>query len=201
MDYTKIEDEALTAFAEIVREYCAVVEQHASIDTVEFIQAIHQLFARLYLGGLSLPSYHLLFEDDGEDAEADDYEGEENAPVPLREPDEDRQASERLAELTALSSKLGETWFYREVFDPHEPAEPEVTGSLADDISDTYRDVSAGLHKWDRGETGPALWEWRFSFETHWGEHVSGGLRAMHARAAWHELPWPPTGETARRQP
>ena len=60
-----------------------------------------------------------------------------------------------------------------------------------------YRDLRAGLLKWERGEAGEALWEWRFGFENHWGKHATGALRALWARAAWHDENWPRIDEAA----
>jgi hypothetical protein len=68
---------------------------------------------------------------------------------------------------------------YWEVFDPFECNEP-VAGSLSDDILDMDRDVSRGLALWDAGAEDAAVWEWRFSFEVHWGVHATSALRAIH---------------------
>jgi hypothetical protein len=68
---------------------------------------------------------------------------------------------------------------YWEVFDPYELAEP-VAGSLSDDILDVYRDVLRGLRQWEGGDYAAAVWGWRFSFESHWGDHAVDALRALH---------------------
>ena len=81
------------------------------------------------------------------------------------------------------------------------PDSPEVTGSLADDIADVYRDLRTGLRKWQRGESGGALWEWRFNFEAHWGQHADDALRAIHSLSAWHDHPWPPVSAAEQDAP
>lgn len=73
---------------------------------------------------------------------------------------------------------------YWEVFDPYEDAEP-VAKALADDVLDIYRDVRRGLWFWEKGEMADAVWEWRFSFESHWGNHAVDALRALHRACAW----------------
>ncbi len=68
---------------------------------------------------------------------------------------------------------------YWEVFDPYELDQP-VAGSLSDDLLDVYRDVRGGLALWESRHDADAIWEWRFSFESHWGDHAVDALRALH---------------------
>jgi hypothetical protein len=68
---------------------------------------------------------------------------------------------------------------YWEVFDPYDLQAP-LAGSLSDDLLDVFRDVRRGLWLWDEGEAAAAVWEWRFFFETLWGEHAVDALRALH---------------------
>jgi hypothetical protein len=55
-----------------------------------------------------------------------------------------------------------------------------VVGDLADDLVDIYRDVSAGSAFHDAGCVDDAIWQWGFSFQTHWGKHASSAIRALH---------------------
>ena len=89
-------------------------------------------------------------------------------------------------ERDAPSFPVPETWpgfadhdVYWEVFDPYELSEP-VAGSLSDDLLDVYRDVRRGLWLWENSAIADAVWEWRFSFESHWGDHAVDALRALH---------------------
>lgn len=68
--------------------------------------------------------------------------------------------------------------FYWEVFDPYVDEE-RVAGSLSDDFLDIYRDLKRGLMAFDRGQTQDAVWQWRFHFDHHWGEHAVDALRAL----------------------
>lgn len=67
---------------------------------------------------------------------------------------------------------------YWEVFDPYEEA-PLVCGSLSDDLLDVYRDLRRGLLIYDAGKVGSAVWEWKFHFTNHWGDHAVDALRAL----------------------
>ncbi|MDF2697718.1 MAG: hypothetical protein K0S65_6101, partial [Labilithrix sp.] len=68
---------------------------------------------------------------------------------------------------------------YWEVFDPYQH-EDLVAGSLSDDVLDTYRDVRRGFWFWEQNEVANAVWEWRFHFQSHWGDHAIDALRALH---------------------
>ena len=54
-----------------------------------------------------------------------------------------------------------------------------VCGSLSDDILDVYSDVAGGLAAFDAGLIADAVWHWRFTRETHWGDHAVDALRAL----------------------
>jgi hypothetical protein len=71
--------------------------------------------------------------------------------------------------------------YYGEVFNPLPvPPEEPVVGSVADDIADVYRDVVTGMRHFQAGRRAEALWEWTFSLQSHWGEHATGAIRALH---------------------
>ena len=74
---------------------------------------------------------------------------------------------------------FGERDFYFEVFDPYVD-EPAVTGSLSDDCLDIFRDLRQGLSLLEAGRVEAAVWTWRFAFHSHWGDHASDALRALH---------------------
>jgi hypothetical protein len=188
--YPPVRSPALIAFAGVAEEYCRLMEGHTAMDGISFLRAVHGLLPRLYAAGLALPVTDILF--DSEDADEDESEETvPEAPEPTRDPDRGAHEEWRALYLS-LGALIGERNFYREVFDPYEPVtEAEVTGSLADDLADIYRDLRAGLRKWERGESGEALWEWRFHFEGHWSEHLTGALRALCVLSSTYELPWP----------
>lgn len=68
---------------------------------------------------------------------------------------------------------------YRELFDPYVDT-PPVAVSLSDDLRDVYLAVRRGLWQWDQGSNDEAIWSWRFSFDSHWGDHAIDALRALH---------------------
>ncbi len=76
---------------------------------------------------------------------------------------------------------------YSEIFSPHVPQEEPMVGDLADDLVEMYRDLAVGLHLHDAGFVDDALWQWGFGFQTHWGEHASSAIRALHCYLAFED--------------
>ncbi len=86
---------------------------------------------------------------------------------------------------------MGDHRNYREVFDPWALDDDlATTGDLAHDLWDTYMGLRTGLDQWNRGQRERALWQWRFGFEAHWGQHVTGALRALSMLARRYEELW-----------
>jgi len=80
------------------------------------------------------------------------------------------------ARLAALPVEL-----YWDVFDPFRtPPDAPVANSAVDDVQDIYSDVKRGLLLFDAGLVLNAAWHWRFTFASHWGEHLVGLVRALH---------------------
>lgn len=70
---------------------------------------------------------------------------------------------------------------YSEIFDSSiVPPEEPVMGSIADDIADIYDEVVSGLRAIQAGHRPEAVWVWVFGFRSHWGEHATGAIRALH---------------------
>ena len=70
---------------------------------------------------------------------------------------------------------------YSEVYSPIAASdEGPVTGSLADDVTDIYRDIATGLRAYERGDHAGAVWEWSFGLHSHWGAHATSAIRALH---------------------
>ena len=171
---------ALPRFAELADRFCRNVTNRDAASPEVQLRELHELLARLYVAALDLPPTSVLCDDGSDDGDpepsiAHPHDGEGN---PIK--------------LEALEQFLGLRRFYREIFDPHSsPEDQEVTGDLLDDFSDIFHDLQRGLRAWNVGDSGKALWEWRFLFEAHWGEHATSAIRALFALCAWHDSEWP----------
>ncbi len=174
-------------FAELAEAFCGLVDNRARINIEEFLRALQRQLATLYAAGLSLPAEAVAAPDDSEDEEPE---------LGSPEMDPDRGENDEWHSLfISLGQVFGSRNHYREIFDPYEPeTEKPVVGSLADDVADIYRDLADGRAKWRRGEREDAVWTWRFHFQSHWGEHALGALRAIHSQASLYELGWPSSG-------
>ncbi len=55
--------------------------------------------------------------------------------------------------------------------------------TLWDDISDIYRDLARGIRLYEIGtsnEVAGAIWEWKWGYENHWGNHLFRALHTVH---------------------
>jgi len=177
---------ALPRFAELAECFCELVTSEQAHPAAQKLRELHDLLPRLYAAALDLPPITVLFD-----------EGSHELDVELSGIQPRARSKDELVVPVSdeLAGFLGSRRYYREVFDPYSgPEEVEVTGNLIDDFSDIVRDLEAGLDEWHAGNTGVALWNWRFTFESHWGEHATSALRALFALCAWHDLEWPAAG-------
>lgn len=61
-----------------------------------------------------------------------------------------------------------------------------IHGSLADDLADIYRDLKEGLTLTSVKEypSRGIVFEWQYSFETHWGKHAINAIAVLHSISA-----------------
>ncbi len=143
----------VAVFAEVAKRFCETMETPPTSPAANLRQ-LQVLLAELHLAALRLP----------------DLSSDESAP-----------------ELNSDGSKIADGRlslpcdFYWDVFEPL-AADPEspVGNSTADDLSDIYDNVKLGLLHWEQGFPQEACWQWRFLFHFHWGEHLTGFLRALY---------------------
>jgi hypothetical protein len=153
------ESSTISIFANLVREFCDWAEGQPKSEEEEVHIAIN-LLASLYSGALSLPNH-----DAGEDIE--------------EEAVSDGQWKVIYRRFGALPFN-----YYLEFFSPAKLDDDEhVTGDLADDLADIYRDLKEGLSLYDLGHRKEAVWDWKSNFYMHWGRHASSALHALHCYA------------------
>lgn len=86
--------------------------------------------------------------------------------------------------LDNIASKIGDNRFYWHVFDPTNENDKEpVCGDLVDDLGDIYKDLKYSilifnLNQLDSKEN--AVWQFKFDFDSHWGDHCINALNAIH---------------------
>ncbi len=149
-------------FRTAVRAYCAHVESRHALTPPEWLARVHALLVELYAAGLALPTV----EPDTENAN------------PEHRPYEDWKR------MYDDFGRAFDRWnFYQVMFDPYDTVEDDpVYESLSDDSADIYADVRRGEdHEHERGDSHPndVVWEWRFTFESHWAGHATHALYAL----------------------
>ncbi len=169
-------DTAVEAFRQTAQEYCHLIVADEQSPARGFVVEVHGLLVSVYGRILTLPPSDSIHPDDDGSAHTRS---------------ETVGAESEAHEFRALVDKLGESRHYLEVFDPWDKSDNRaVMGDLADDLWDIYNGLRAGLRLWSQGSREYALWEWRFGFESHWGEHVTGAIRALYMLARRHDGLW-----------
>ncbi|QQS40640.1 MAG: DUF5063 domain-containing protein [Acidobacteriota bacterium] len=149
--------ESVENFAKIARRYCEWAEAERGDPDDEMVVA-REILAELHLAIIRLPN--LGFDDDDDQDEV------------TWSADEWRKIRDSFRDLPVQGH-----W---DVFDPLVEEAP-VFNTLGDDLADIYADLKDGLAHHDAGRIGSAVWEWRFSFSTHWGRHLTSAQRAIYA--------------------
>lgn len=152
-------------FLKVAREFIELVETK-EIKEQEFYPKIHKKLTELYNVGLSLKSVELIHS--SEKSKFDCVSEEE-----LRE------------ENSNLIAHLGTECFYWKVFDStYEKENEPIQGWLVDDVADIYADLKEEVYKIDKIGTDESiedgLWQLKFGFTTHWGNHCVSAIRALH---------------------
>jgi hypothetical protein len=205
-------------FVDVAKRFCQAVEARRTSTQVGFLQAIEAPLAELYVRAMALPDDELSYS-----ADDDDEPGEDEVETPaqetgaspdwihaaaarLRKEEEDAfpllatsyvDVSQRLEIANDIGGLLGPLDIYNEVFDPYGEAEA-IPATLGDDLTSIYGALKTYLPMFESGDTPAmreALWQWRFGFDGHWGEHLTGALRSIHAllrdkRSGWSDDEW-----------
>ena len=147
-----------------VERYCSLIEGSDSFKRNEFAAALAESLAGMLAAAQHLPAVS---------PTANELE---HRPSP-------EEARGRFA---AVERVLGEWAHYWTTVATHgDDAEVPVMLTLGDDLADIWLDLKPGLAGLQAGApVGDVIWDWRFTFYTHWGRHATEALRALHARLA-----------------
>jgi len=157
---------AISAFRQCATNYCHLVGtqlQGQSLPQGDFLAQVRVSLANLYAAALCLP----------------DVEPTTEAVIPGLPHVIWQEMYEGLQAILPRDA-------FWEVFDPCQDDQPEpIIHSLSDALADTYCDLRSGFNALDDGmDPADVIWEWRFSFTSHWGHHVLDALRALACLAA-----------------
>jgi hypothetical protein len=162
---------ALNYFEPIAEQYCSLVDSQCTLDKSEFLLQVYRMLPELIAQASRLPLVSF-----------DDEENEEQEATISKIRAETEMTQQEWGQLyESLKEKLGDWNLYWMVFDPRTDNEA-IHGALADDIADIYRDLKHGLVLKDANEVpaSEVIFEWRFGFTSHWGQHAVNALRTIH---------------------
>lgn len=150
------------SFVVTAREFCAVVEGlDGEWEPTALAQAIVPVLAGLVAAGCALPRVEATSTSVPEFVDRDRW----------------------FQRYELLGTVLGRSDIYWSNLDVVDAAGAQVSaGSLADDLTDIWRDLRHGLDALDTGsDWRDVVFEWRLSYITHWGRHAVEALRPLHA--------------------
>lgn len=162
--------EIVNRFAVVAEQFCSVLDGAPSLTRIELLTAVYTAIPKLIDQAINMP-----------DVEPNECDGEE-ADVGIREGT--RLGHDDWQRLySVLKEKLGDWDSYQQVFNPVIDNE-SIGGSLADDLADIYRDLKDVLVKRKASalRSEDSIWDWRFSFRSHWGKHAIDALKVIHSR-------------------
>jgi hypothetical protein len=150
-------------------EFCALLDRHQEFTAPKLLTAVEPLLARLYHAAALLP---------------DPEPTSEHIPDDAVSVDDVRSLQHSLGGLLRAHDE------YWELFDPVDAADRSpVAGLLSNDLVEIYLDVWNSLGLLDPRREIPSadvLWEWRFSFSSHWGRHAASALRVVNSLVHTH---------------
>ncbi len=154
-------DPGVVQFVKCANDYVVLVERIVNGDNVA-ISVVSKTLAILYAAAFDLPNPELADKDvlpDTFNMTTDDFFGIFNGVINWFHPKLDSIKLEP-AELEAITSKYVDA-----------------------DLAEVYSHLKSGLRAWETGNKAfepEIVFEWKFSFETHWGCHAVNALRVMH---------------------
>ncbi len=156
--------EEARALTQVAREYCALIEAFDSSEDIDFsmfIQRVSDLLPRLHM------AVGVLADSDATDDLLAGIDPEQ-----------------RFSLYSRLRRAFGDKDAYWLEFDVGRDWQ-EKSGSLADDLSDIYWELKAGLERLrtERSVT-PTLRCWGAGFRLHWGQHLVDAERHLYGLRA-----------------
>lgn len=142
----------------VARRYCRLVENHNGADQ-DWLQHMAELLPQLHVAIARLKA--------------------------IREPEgggEDGDMDRRFDFFARLKQALGERDPYWLEFDASHDYQ-QMSGSLADDLTDIYWELKQGLEELTHAPASPSrvLGNWRWGYRIHWGQHLIDAERHLYS--------------------
>jgi hypothetical protein len=147
-------------YRDIVTNYCRLIERDGEPPDKTLL-AIRAALIELYMASLSLPAF----------------------PDPTHDDLPDRISHEEWASVRKKICAFTREDYFWICDDPFRLTPKPLRASLSDGLADIWRDLKRGLLALDEDEQRYSVavhWEWKFSFETHWGDHAVESIWGIH---------------------
>jgi hypothetical protein len=156
-----VPDGEINEFVEAAKHFCSAAEAGASSPD-SLIETVSKALVAVYASALDLP--------DPQPTTDELFDGP------------DKPAISPLA--NQLRAAFGEDDTFMTVYDATEPdPDDPYESSLAQELGEIYEDLKEAIALVDQhGVTADCVWQVKFDFEQHWGQH------AMHVLPALHQL-------------
>jgi len=149
-------------FLQVAERYCVFVETERT-KGIEYHFKARDILTTLYATAIRFPEVSITYDKTFNNKVTDD---------------------QQKSIINRLDDNIGEKRFYWDTFDPTDENETEpVCQDLVDDLADIYRDIKSCFMTYNLGQIEArehGLWELKFTFDRHWGEHNINALRALH---------------------
>jgi hypothetical protein len=153
---TETISEKLSEMALAAEAFCGLIREHEESRDA-WLEDLYALLPRLHSAVTALKSHNV-----------------NDLPVPEIDLDE------RFELYSRLRKQLGERDCYWLEFDAS-PEQVNMSGSLADDLTDIYFDLLHGLQLLDEAWPQRAADVWQLTYRMHWGQHLVDAERHLYA--------------------
>jgi hypothetical protein len=148
------------AFIRIAEKFCRLIEDREEFTEIEILQLSYRILPQLCLCAMNLPDIHL----------------SEHYHIKF--------ATEHWSEIyNSLQQKIKNGKYYH-ISDPCDPDDTQpITYCIAGDLAEIYENIVPGIKDWPESNAAVRrgiVWEWKFLYGNHWGEHATMGFRAIH---------------------
>ena len=152
----------LSDFLDAARSYCSFIETNKTENPKEFLLSVQQYLLSLYSNVTKLP----IIDSKYDSINQFDFYDTENKDI-----------------ISLINDRIDYPYYWHN-FDPTDEDEMEnVGGDLVDDLENIYNDIKRALLLFDSDTIeakGNAIWQFKFDFDQHWGNHCADSLYAIH---------------------
>ena len=149
-------------FIDVVTKYVHLIDSRNKLSGIKILQQSFILLPQMCLCGMKLPDIHRM----------SDYE------LPKKD------VKEFFEIYNSIQSKIKRNDVYHQVFDPFNTDDIQLTSiSISNDLSEVYQDINQGLREWESASADDRrriIWDWKFGFENHWGNHATSAFKALY---------------------